>query len=147
MEKNKNNTDHSKWAVTTDKSSFLFCIGDINRQYSQAKRGGGAVSASPPFMWCVFSLIFHFHTYTTKTFWKHVHLIYILMGIVLNNQNCRWEIYNFGEVTIYLNESWLTLCFYFTIFLSRCVPRIGTFGRRWTRSSHRATRAKQQLSL
>ncbi len=33
--------DHSKWAI--DESGGIVCFGDINRVYSQAERGGGAV--------------------------------------------------------------------------------------------------------
>jgi len=40
--------DHSKWGINQVKSTstttgYLVCIGDINRQFSQAKRGGGTV--------------------------------------------------------------------------------------------------------
>ena len=34
--------DHAKWAVSLD-SSYVLCVGDINRMSSQRKRGGGAV--------------------------------------------------------------------------------------------------------
>eukprot|EP00005_Dracoamoeba_jomungandri_P002716 CAMPEP_0174260090 /NCGR_PEP_ID=MMETSP0439-20130205/8834_1 /TAXON_ID=0 /ORGANISM="Stereomyxa ramosa, Strain Chinc5" /LENGTH=356 /DNA_ID=CAMNT_0015344243 /DNA_START=40 /DNA_END=1107 /DNA_ORIENTATION=+ len=33
--------DHSKWGVALDKT--IYCFGDENRQFSQAKRGGGAM--------------------------------------------------------------------------------------------------------
>ena len=37
--------DHAKWAVALD-SSYVVCVGDINRMTSQRKRGGGAVCFS-----------------------------------------------------------------------------------------------------
>jgi deoxyribonuclease-2 len=45
--------DHSKWAVSI--SHPLLCIGDINRQYSQAKRGGGTVCFSNRIIYDSFS--------------------------------------------------------------------------------------------
>ncbi|ELR16855.1 deoxyribonuclease II, putative [Acanthamoeba castellanii str. Neff] len=47
--------DHSKWAIATD--AAIFCIGDINRQFSQAKRGGGTVCAQNPNIWAAFKKI------------------------------------------------------------------------------------------
>jgi deoxyribonuclease-2 len=44
--------DHSKWAIATD--AAIFCIGDINRQFSQAKRGGGTVCAQNHNIWASF---------------------------------------------------------------------------------------------
>ena len=38
--------DHSKWAISTDQS--YACFGDINRVYSQASRGGGAICLTEP---------------------------------------------------------------------------------------------------
>ena len=37
--------DHAKWGVSLD-SSYVICIGDINRMISQRSRGGGAVCFS-----------------------------------------------------------------------------------------------------
>lgn len=41
-----NQNDHSKWAIS--KSNNIVCMGDINRVYAQAARGGGAVCLSEP---------------------------------------------------------------------------------------------------
>eukprot|EP01087_Luapelamoeba_hula_P001831 TRINITY_DN1162_c0_g1_i1.p1 TRINITY_DN1162_c0_g1~~TRINITY_DN1162_c0_g1_i1.p1 ORF type:complete len:364 (+),score=50.09 TRINITY_DN1162_c0_g1_i1:16-1107(+) len=43
--------DHSKWAITTGGSRKVYCIGDENRQYSQAKRGGGTACQSNGQIW------------------------------------------------------------------------------------------------
>jgi len=37
--------DHSKWAISIAPNSNVFCVGDTNRQFSMAKRGGGTVCA------------------------------------------------------------------------------------------------------
>lgn len=46
----KETQDHSKWGVSISKPG-IFCIGDVNRQYSQSKRGGGTVCAKHKEMW------------------------------------------------------------------------------------------------
>ncbi|VDK43595.1 unnamed protein product [Gongylonema pulchrum] len=49
-----NSHDHSKWAVAMDSSEPVLCIGDINRQDSQAKRGGGAVCFENQHIWSLY---------------------------------------------------------------------------------------------
>lgn len=47
--------DHSKWAISNEKSSGYVCIADINRMQSQFKRGGGAICIHSPSCWSLFS--------------------------------------------------------------------------------------------
>jgi len=42
--------DHSKWAITISGNPYV-CVGDINRMYSQYKRGGGTVCFMNKVMW------------------------------------------------------------------------------------------------
>jgi len=50
--------DHSKWAITQDsKTVFWSCVGDINRQLSQAGRGGGTVCIGNKKVWSAFNHI------------------------------------------------------------------------------------------
>lgn len=46
--------DHSKWAIS-DSSVDTVCVGDINRQYSQEKRGGGTLCFHNSEMWTAFN--------------------------------------------------------------------------------------------
>ena len=41
--------DHAKWAVSRE--SYWVCVGDINRQVSQEKRGGGAIAFEEQALW------------------------------------------------------------------------------------------------
>jgi len=43
--------DHSKWCVVTHNLTDILCIGDINRQQSQATRGGGTCCFKMPQLW------------------------------------------------------------------------------------------------
>jgi len=47
--------DHSKWGISTDSSQPVVCIGDINRQTSQAQRGGGTYCLESDSVWKAFS--------------------------------------------------------------------------------------------
>uniref|UniRef100_A0A7I5E8A2 Deoxyribonuclease II n=1 Tax=Haemonchus contortus TaxID=6289 RepID=A0A7I5E8A2_HAECO len=46
--------DHSKWGVSMEESTPTVCIGDVNRQESQFKRGGGAVCIRDKDLWKAF---------------------------------------------------------------------------------------------
>ncbi|PRP77836.1 deoxyribonuclease II [Planoprotostelium fungivorum] len=52
----KETNDHSKWAITTDRPGTV-CIGDINKQFSQSKRGGGTLCLSNTQLWQSFKSI------------------------------------------------------------------------------------------
>ncbi|EJW79872.1 deoxyribonuclease II family protein [Wuchereria bancrofti] len=49
------NRDHSKWAIAENKTKPLVCIGDINRQESQKKQGGGAVCLLNKNIWNLYN--------------------------------------------------------------------------------------------
>jgi len=51
----KINQDHSKWGVSTSSSKKVTCVGDINRQTGQRKRGGGAVCTTDSGVWGSFA--------------------------------------------------------------------------------------------
>ncbi|KAK6751106.1 hypothetical protein RB195_002838 [Necator americanus] len=46
--------DHSKWGVSMNPKAPYVCIGDVNRQESQFKRGGGAVCIEDRKLWQTF---------------------------------------------------------------------------------------------
>jgi len=46
--------DHSKWAVSLDRKRPWVCVGDINRMYTQLKRGGGTVCFAHSAVWATF---------------------------------------------------------------------------------------------
>ncbi|KAK6040671.1 deoxyribonuclease II [Cooperia oncophora] len=47
--------DHSKWGVSMNENVPAVCIGDVNRQVSQFKRGGGAVCIEDKTLWKTFN--------------------------------------------------------------------------------------------
>lgn len=46
--------DHSKWAVSSSQTNPIVCFGDMNRQKSQLKRGGGAVCIQNRNLWQIY---------------------------------------------------------------------------------------------
>lgn len=51
----KETQDHSKWGVTI--SGNIACIGDINRQAGQRKRGGGTYCTDDRNLWSAFNAV------------------------------------------------------------------------------------------
>lgn len=49
--------DHSKYALTVSSSSATVCVGDINRQYTQSGRGGGALCFKDKSTWTAFNTV------------------------------------------------------------------------------------------
>jgi deoxyribonuclease-2 len=49
--------DHSKWVISSDSSQAYACIGDINRQLGQWKRGGGTYCIQDIGLWQAFKQI------------------------------------------------------------------------------------------
>lgn len=52
----KETQDHSKWAISSS-GDYTACIGDINRMYSQEKRGGGTLCYQNRDLWSAFNSI------------------------------------------------------------------------------------------
>jgi deoxyribonuclease-2 len=53
----QNAKDHAKWAMSLEDNDDWVCIADINRQVSQAKRGGGAICFQDSRLWAGLSAI------------------------------------------------------------------------------------------
>ena len=51
----KETQDHSKWGLGQQGGRSVVCIGDINRQESQNKRGGGTTCLEHDDLWQAFS--------------------------------------------------------------------------------------------
>jgi hypothetical protein len=48
--------DHSKWCIS-DSAKYTACVGDINRQTSQANRGGGSLCYQLKGLWKAFNVL------------------------------------------------------------------------------------------
>lgn len=53
----QNAKDHAKWAMSLENNDDWVCVADINRQVSQAKRGGGAICFQHSGLWASLSAI------------------------------------------------------------------------------------------
>jgi deoxyribonuclease-2 len=53
----QNAKDHAKWAVSCEGNDDWVCVADINRQVSQAKRGGGSICFQESQLWADLSKI------------------------------------------------------------------------------------------
>jgi deoxyribonuclease-2 len=53
----QNAKDHAKWAMSLENNDDWVCVADINRQVSQAKRGGGTICFQDSRLWAGLSAI------------------------------------------------------------------------------------------
>jgi deoxyribonuclease II len=58
----QNVKDHAKWAVSLQGNGDWVCVADINRQVSQAKRGGGTICFKQSPLWRALSQINKYNT-------------------------------------------------------------------------------------
>ncbi len=60
----QNAKDHAKWAVSLEGNDDWVCVADINRQLSQAKRGGGSICFQESTLWAALTQINKFNPAT-----------------------------------------------------------------------------------